>query len=82
MTPPVEGNGVDGADEDPDLGTPVAELREMSLPLGDRFVGRVRGRIERQMLTGELLELLCVAPVKMLFEFLRWPFETLSRDRQ
>ena len=44
MTPPGEGNGADGADEDPSLGPPVAELREVSLPLGDRFVGRVRGR--------------------------------------
>jgi len=82
VTPPGEGNGADGADEDPDLGPPVAELRDVSLSLGDRFVGRVRGRIERRMLTGEVVELLCVAPVTMFLEFLRWPFEALSRDRQ
>ena len=82
MTPPGDRNGADGADEDPDLGPPVAELREVSLPLGDRFVGRVRGRIERRMLTGEMLELLCVAPLTMLLEFLRWPFEGLSRHRR
>jgi len=82
VTPSDEGNGADGGDEDPDLGEPVAELRTVSLTLGDRFAGRVRGRIERRMLTGEALELLCIAPLTMLLEFLSWPFEGLSRRRQ
>ena len=82
MTAPADGNGADDADDDPSLGSPLTELREMSLVLGDRFAGRVRGRIERRMLTGEVLELLCIAPLTMLLEFLRWPLEALSRDRQ
>jgi hypothetical protein len=81
VTAPADGNGAD-EDDDPSLGPPLTELREISFAVGDRFAGRVRGRLERRMLTGEVLELLCVAPLTMLLEFLRWPFEGISRDRQ
>ena len=67
--------------EDADLGEPVTELREVSLRLGDQFSARVRGRVERRVLTGEFLELIWTAPLTMLLEFLRWPFELFRRGR-
>jgi hypothetical protein len=70
-----------GAAEDADLGEPVTELREVSLRLGDQFAARVRGRVERRVLTGEFLELIWTAPLTMLLEFLRWPFELFRRGR-
>ena len=83
MTPPGDDNGTNGTiADDPDLGPPVTELRQASVTLGDRFVTRVRNRIERRVLTGEALELLWTAPSTMLLEFLRWPFEGLSRDKR
>jgi hypothetical protein len=42
----------------------------------------VRGRIERRVLTGEFLELICTAPLTMLLEFLRWPFDLFVGDRK
>lgn len=80
MTPPGDDNGTSA--DDPDLGPPVTELRQASVALGDRFVTRVRNRIERRVLTGEALELLWTAPATMLLEFLRWPFEGLSRHKR
>ena len=82
MTAPGEENGAGSSDEDPGLGAPMIELREVSVVVGDRFVGRVRGRIERRMLAADILELLWMAPLTMLLEFLRWPFEGFSRDGQ
>jgi hypothetical protein len=73
VTPPGDDNGTSA--DDPDLGPPVTELRQASIPLGDRFVTRVRSRIERRVLAGEALELLWTAPATILLLFLRWPFE-------
>jgi hypothetical protein len=70
-----------GTAEDADLGQPVTELRDVTLGVGDQFATRVRGRIERRVLTGEFLELLWTAPLTMLLEFLRWPFELFRRGR-
>jgi hypothetical protein len=68
-------------DED-DMGEPVAELRDLSLAVDDRFGRRLRGKIERRVLTGELLGLAWTAPMLMLLEFLRAPFELLKGKRR
>lgn len=70
-----------GPDEDPSLGEPVTELRDVSVALGDQFATRVRGRIERRVLTGEVIELIWTAPLTMVLEFLRWPLELFRRGR-
>lgn len=61
--------------EDDDLGRPVTELRDLSLGVGDQFGAHVRRRIERRVLAGEFLEIMWTAPLTMLIEFLRWPFD-------
>lgn len=71
-----------GAAEEADLGQPVTDLRDVSLRLRDEFASRLRGRIERRVLTGEFLELIWTAPLKMLLEFVRWPFDLFKGDRQ
>jgi hypothetical protein len=68
--------------EETDLGSPVAELRDVSWRLEDGFSDRVRGRIERRVLTGELLDLAWTAPLMLLLELLRLPFEALVRRRR
>lgn len=82
MTPvdsgPDDWNPVD----DTDLGEPVTELRDLSLPVDDRFGRRVRGRIERRVLAGELLGLAWTAPLMTFLEFLRIPFELLLGRRR
>ncbi len=75
---PVDG---EAQPDDPDLGAPVRELRAITLPLSPRFGERVRGRIERRLLAGQLLDVVWVAPLAMLLEFLRWPFELLAGRR-
>lgn len=83
MTPPGGDppGGTSGETGDEELGEPIAELRDVALPLSDRFADRVRGRIERRVLTGDFLELFWSAPLTMLLEFLRWPFDA-ARDRR
>jgi hypothetical protein len=66
-------------EEDPALGAPVTELRDVSFGVGDQFATRVRGRIERRVLAGEVIELIWTAPLTMVLEFLRWPFELFRR---
>lgn len=68
--------------EETDLGEPVAELRDVSWRLEDGFSDRVRGRIERRVLTGELLDFAWTAPLMLLLELLRLPFETVLRRRR
>lgn len=65
-----------------DLGAPIAELRDVQAPLADRFSSRVRHRLERRMFAGDALELLWTAPLTMLIEFLRWPFDGRSGPRK
>lgn len=82
MTP--VGSGPDDATpvDDTDLGEPVTEIRDLSLAVDDRFSRRVRGRVERRLLAGELLGLAWTAPLMMLLEFLRVPFELLLGKRR
>lgn len=61
--------------EDDDLGRPVTQLRDLSLGVEHQFGARVRRRIERRVLAGEFLEMMWTAPLTMLLEFLRWPFD-------
>lgn len=79
MTPPGDEPPPETTDED--LGEPIEALRDVSFPLPDRFTEKVRGRIERRVLTGDFLELFWSAPLTMLLEFLRWPFDA-ARDRR
>jgi hypothetical protein len=64
--------------DDDDMGEPVVELRDLSLSADDRFGRRVRGKIERRILTGEFIVLAWTAPMMMLLELLRVPFELLA----
>jgi hypothetical protein len=68
--------------DDGDTGDPVVELRDLSLSVDDRFGRRLRDRIERRVLAGELLGLAWTAPLMMLLEFLRVPFELLVGKRR
>jgi hypothetical protein len=68
--------------DDGEMGEPVAELRDLSLEVDERFSRRLRGRIERRVLTGEFLGLAWTAPMLMLLEFLRAPFESFTRKRR
>ena len=81
MTPGDDAGSLDPG-EDADLGQPLTELRDVSLQVGPQFTTRVRRRIERRVLTGEFLELIWTAPLMMLVEFLRWPFELFRRGRR
>jgi len=70
--------------EDPadgDDGAPVAELEGISIPVDERFGEQVRGRIERRLLAGDLIELAWMAPFIVLLEWLTTPFRMLQ-DRQ
>ena len=78
-TPPP--NGEPSSDTE-DLGQPVTELQDLPLDVGDRFVRHVRGRIERRVVAGEFLGLAWTAPMMMLLEFIRIPFEAFGRDRR
>lgn len=68
--------------DDGDMGEPVAELRDLSLSVDDRFGRRIRGSIERRILTGEFLGLAWTAPMLILIEFIRAPFELLMGKRR
>jgi len=81
MTADPSGPGHGGRD-DADLGEPIAELRDVSWPVDARFPARVRTRIERRVVAGTFLELLWTAPMAMLIEFLRWPFDGLAERRE
>jgi len=74
--------GSDGPVDDVDMGEPVAELRDLSLPVDERFGRRVRGGIERRVLAGEFVGLAWTATVTTVLELLRAPFEWFSNRRQ
>lgn len=82
MTPDVPGPGGEPPVDDSDLGDPVVELRDLSLSTSDQFGRRVRGRIERRRLAGEFIGLAWIAPVTMLLELLRVPFELLAGKKR
>ena len=81
MTPSGSGSDEPPVD-DTELGDPVTELRDLSLAVDDRFGRRVRGRLERRVLTGELLGLAWAAPLLTFLEFLRIPFELFLGKRR
>ncbi|MGE0592333.1 MAG: hypothetical protein AB7G23_11215 [Vicinamibacterales bacterium] len=68
--------------DDAALGEPVAELAGLSLDGGDPFQRKVRGRIERRVLTGELLSLAWTVPLGVVMELLAVPFELFSRSKR
>jgi len=68
--------------DEAELGPPVEELRDLAWTLGAGFTDRVRGRIERRLLAGELLDFAWTAPLMLLLELLPAPFETLSGRRR
>ena len=82
MTPDTPGHGGGSPAGDDDAGEPVAELRHLSLAVDDRFGRRVRGRIERRLLTGELLDLAWRAPAMMLLELVSGLFDLLGGKRR
>lgn len=59
---------------DEDVGAPVEPLQDFTLPDDERFVDRVGRRIERRLLTNELLTVAWHAPVATALELLRVPF--------
>ncbi|MDH4064459.1 MAG: hypothetical protein OEW19_08660 [Acidobacteriota bacterium] len=75
MTPDDPTPGPPPATDDADTGEPIGELRGLSLTVDERFRGRVRGRIERRLLAGDLAGLLWTSPVLVAIEFLRVSFE-------
>lgn len=82
MTPVGSGPDDRTPVDDTDLGEPVTELRDLSLPVDPRFGRKVRGRVERRVLAGELLGLAWTAPLMTFLEFLRIPFEVLLGKRR
>lgn len=68
-----------GGAEPADMGTPVEQLRDLSLDVGGEFAPRVRRSIERRLLGGDLIELAWTAPFTALLELLRAPFEWFER---
>jgi hypothetical protein len=82
MTPDVPPPPNESTDDAEDLGQPLVELQDLPVEVDDRFVRQVRGRIERRVMTAELLGLAWTAPVTMLLEFIRIPFEALGRNRR
>ena len=64
---------------DTEMGQPIAELAQLEWQPGDQFGRRVTGSIERRLLTGRLLDVAWSAPLMVLLELLRVPFESFSR---
>lgn len=71
-------DGASGPDET-ELGQPIAELAQLAWQPDDQFGRKVTGSIERRLLTGRLLDVTWSAPLMVLLEFLRVPFESFSR---
>jgi hypothetical protein len=71
---PPEG-GPDGAD------APLEELADLTVPVDAAFADRVHRRIERRVLTTDLVELAWAAPLEALMALLRAPFEWFDRPK-
>lgn len=63
---------------DHELGQPIAELSQLAWQPRDGFGRKVTGRIERRLLTGRLLDVAWSAPLLVILELLRVPFESFS----
>jgi hypothetical protein len=74
VTPDPDEPGSGSADE-AELGEPIGELQDVSWPVSERFDAKLRGRIERRLLGGSLLELAWTAPRTLVLEFIGWLFE-------
>jgi hypothetical protein len=61
--------------------TPVGTLQTFELEPDEQFVAQVGRRIERRLLTGELVTLSAVTPVTALLELLRAPLEWFTPSR-
>jgi RNA polymerase sigma-70 factor (ECF subfamily) len=70
----------DNSADDQELGAPIDELRDLSLPVNDGFGRLVRGKIERRILANDLLELIVRGPLSAILELLQVPFEWLTRQ--
>lgn len=66
---------------DAETGEPIAELADLGAEVRSGFVGRVRRRIDRRELTGQLLGFSWTAPFTILIEFLGMIFEMLGLAR-
>lgn len=71
-----------GANGDEDIGAPVEPLQDFALPDDERFVDRVGRRIERRLLTNELLTVAWHAPFATALELLRIPFAWKDSPRR
>lgn len=79
--PPDDDAGAEAL-SDADLGEPLAELENLAWQPGEDFGGKVRGRIERRLLTGRFLDLVWSAPLMVILELLRAPLELFSGSRR
>lgn len=61
-----------------EMGEPVAELAQLGWQARPNFDRRVTNGIERRLLTGRLLDVAWSAPLMVLLELLRVPFESFS----
>lgn len=82
MTPDTLGPRDESPVDDGDMGEPVVELRDLSLSVTDQFGRRVHRGIERRILAGEFIALAWTAPMMILLELLRMPFELLVGKRR
>jgi hypothetical protein len=64
----------DDSAEDRDTGEPIAMLRDFGEEPTAGFLARIRGSIQRRMLTSQLAEISWFAPVMVLFEFVKFFF--------
>lgn len=76
------GGDADVPGRDIDVEEPVPELRDLGWTPDEAFVRRVSGGIERRLLTGHLLDVAWSAPLMVLLELVRAPFELFSSNRR
>lgn len=68
--------------DDEDLGAPIAELQDLSLPVEARFGTRVRNGIERRVLAGDLVDVVWSGPVAVLLEFINALFSLVRGEKR
>lgn len=69
-------------DNDDDVGEPIAELHGLALTPDDRFVPKLRRRIERRVLANEFLDLLWAAPLMVLLDFIGASFGLMEEKKR